>query len=160
MCLFLPVWFHICFISLFSHSVMSDSLPPHGLQQARLPCLSPSPGICSNSCLLSWWFHPTISSSVSPFSSCLQSSPASGSLPMSQFFALGGRNTGASASSSVLPMNIQGWFPLGWTSLISFLSEGLSRVFFSTTVRKHQFFSTQPSLWFNSHIQTWPLEKP
>ena len=131
----------------FSHSVMSDSLQPHRLQHARLPCPSPSPKAYSNSCPLSWWCHPTISSSVVPFSSCLQSFPASGSFPLSQFFATGGQSIGASASASVLPMNIQDWFPLGLTGLISLQSKRLSRVFFSTTIQKHQFFSTEPSLW-------------
>ena len=116
----------------------------------RLPCPSLSPGACSNSCPLSQWCHPTISSSVVPFSSCLQSFPASGSFPMNPLFAAGGQSIGASASASVLPKNIQGWFPLGFTSLISLLSKGLSRVFSSTTVRKHQFFGTQPTLWSNS----------
>ena len=132
----------------------------HGPQHARLPCPSLTPGVCSNSRLLSRWFHPTISSSVVPFSSCLQSFPASGSFPMSQFFASGGQNTGVSASASVLPMNIQDWFTLGWTGWISLQSKGLSRVFSNTTVQKHQFFSAQPSLWSNSHIHTWLLEKP
>ena len=104
--------------------------------------------------------HPTISSSIVPFSYGLQSFPASGSFPMNQFFASGGQSTGVSALASVLPMNIQDWFPLGRTSWISLLSKGLSRVFSSTTVQKHQFFSTQPSLWFNSHVHTWLLEKP
>jgi len=145
---------------LFSHSAMSDSLQPHGLQHARLPCPSLSPGVSSNSHPLSWWCHPTISSSVVPFSFCLQSFPASGSFPVSQFFASGGQSTGASASLSVLPMNIQGWFPLGLTGVISLLTKGLSRVFSSTAVQKHQFFGAQPSLWSNSHIHTWLLEKP
>ena len=105
---------------------MSDSLWPHGLQHARLPCLSLSPGVCSNSCPLSRWCHPTISSSVVPFSSCLQSFPASKSFPVSQFFASGGQNIGVSAPASVLPMNIQDWFPLGWTGWISLQSKGLS----------------------------------
>ena len=131
---------------LFSHSVMSDSLWPHGLQHTRLPCPSPSPGVCLYSCPLSRWCHPTISSSVVPFSSCPQSFPASGSFPMSQLFVSGGQRIGVSASASVLPMNIQGWFPLGWTGLISLQSKGLSRVF-STTIRSHQFFYTQASLW-------------
>ena len=125
---------------MFSHSVMSDSLWPHGLQHARPPCPSPSPRACSNSCLSSQWCHPTISSSVVPFSSCLQSFPASGSFPMSRLFISGGQSIGASASAPVLPVNIQGWFPLGWTGLISLLSRGLSRVFYSTTIWKHQFF--------------------
>ena len=105
----------------FSHSVLSDSLWPHGLQQDRLPCPSPIPGACSNSCSLSWWCHPTISSSVISLSSCLQPFPASGSIPVSQFFTSGGQSIGASASASVLPMNIQGWFPLGsdWLVLLA-----------------------------------------
>ena len=116
----------------FSHSVESDSLRPHGLQHARLPCPSPTPRTYSNSCPLSWWCHPTISSSVVPFSSCPQSFPASGSLQMSQFFTSGGQSIGVSASASVLPMNIQDWFPLGWTGWLSLLFKGLSRVFSST----------------------------
>ena len=130
----------------FSHSVMSDSIWPHGLQHVRLPYPSPTPGACSNSCLSSQWCHPTISSSVIPISSCLQSFPASGSFPMSQFFTTGGQSIEASASASVLPMNIQDWFPLGWTGWISLQSMGLSRVFSNTTVQKHQFFGTQLSL--------------
>jgi len=120
----------------FSHSVMSDSLQPYGLQDIRLPCPSPTPGACSNSCPLSQWCHPTISSSVKPFSSCLQSFLASGYFQMSQFFASGGQRIGASASASVLPMNIQDWFPLGLTGLVSLMSKGLSRVFSNTTVQK------------------------
>ena len=127
----------------FSGSVVSDSLQLHGLQHTRLPCPSPIPRACSNSCPLTQGCHPTISSSVIPFSSCLQSFPASGSFPMSQFFASGGQSIGASASASVLPMNIQGWFPLGLTSLLSLQSKGLSRVFSNITVQKHQFFDTQ-----------------
>ena len=126
------------------------TLRPHESQHTRPPCLSPTPRVCSNSCPLSQWCHPTIASSVVPFSSCLQSFPASGSFPVSQFFASGGPRIRASASASGLPMNIQDWFPLGWTGLISLLSKGLSRVFSNTTVWKHQFFSTQPSLWSNS----------
>ena len=145
---------------LFSHSVMSHSLQPHGQQHAQLPYPSLPPGACSNSCSLSRWYHSTISSFVVPFSSCPQSFPASGSFLMSQLFASGGQSIGISASASVLPMNIQSWFPLGLTSLISLQSKGLARVFSSTTVWKHQFFSTQPSLWSNSHIRTWLLEKP
>ena len=129
----------------FSRSVVSDSLQPHGLQQARLPCPSPTPGTCSNSCPLSQLCHPTISSSGIPFSSCLQLSQNQG-LPTSQLFASGGQSIEASASTSVLPMNIQDWFPLGSTGLISLQSKGLSRVFSNTTVQKHQFFSTQLSL--------------
>ena len=144
----------------FSLSVMSDSLRPHGLQHTRLPCTSPTPGAYSNSYPSSQLCHPTISFSVIPFSSCLQSFPASGSVPMSQFFASGSQNIGVSASASVLPMNIQDWFPLGWTGWIFLQSKGLSRVFSNTTVQKHQFFSTQLSLYFNSHIHTWLLEKP
>ena len=121
---------------------MSDSFQPHRLQHARLPCPSPSPQVCSDSCPLSLWCHPTISSSVTPFFSCLQSFPASGSFLMSWLFASGGRNIGASASTSVLPMNIQSWFPLGLTDLISLLCKGLPRVFSNTIARKHQFFST------------------
>ena len=131
---------------LFSCSVVSDSLQPHGLQHIRPPCPSPIPRAYSNSCLLSRWYHPTISSSVSPFSSCLQSFPASGSFLVSQFCTSGCQNIGASASASVLPMNIQGWSPSEWTGWISLQSKGLSRVFSNTTVQKHQFFSTQLSL--------------
>ena len=125
---------------------MSDYLQPHGLQKARLPCPSPSPEVCSNSCPLSQWCHPTISSSVIPFSSRLQSFPASGSFPLSQFFVSGGQSIRASASASVPPMNSQDWFPLGLTGFMSLLSKGLSKVFSSVTVRKHQFYGTQPSL--------------
>ena len=144
----------------FSHSVMSDFLQPHGLQHARPPCPSPTPRAYSNACPLSRWCLPTISSSVSPFSSHLQSFPESGSFPMSQFFTSGGQSIGISASASVLPMNIQDWFPLGWTGWISLQSKGLSRVFSNTWVQKHQFFSAQLSLQYNSHIHTWLLEKP
>ena len=131
-------------VVLFSHSVVSDFLLHWG-QHARLSCLSPSPRACSNSCPLSRWCHPTNLSSVNLFSSCLQSFPASGSFQMSQFFTSGGQSIGASASVSVLPMNIQDWFPLGLTGLISLRSKGLSRVFSSTTVQKHQFLGVQPS---------------
>ena len=137
----------------FSHSVMSNSLRPHGLPHARPPCPSSTPGVHPNSCPLSRWCHPTISFSVVPLSSRLQSFPASGSFPVSRFFTSGAQSIGVSASASVLPMNIQGWFPLGWTCWISLLSKGLSRVF-NTTVQKHQFFCTQPSLWSNSHLYT------
>ena len=123
----------------FSHLVMSDSLWPHGLQHARPPCASPTPGVYSNSCSLSQWCHPTVSSSVIPFSSCLQSFPASGSSQMSQFFTSGGQSIGVSASAPVLSMNIQDWSPLGCTGWVSLLSKGLSRVFSNTTVQKHQF---------------------
>ena len=143
-----------------SPSVMSDSLWPHESQHARPPCPSQTPGVHSDSCPSSQWCHPTISFSVVPFSSCLQSFPASGDFQMSQFFASDGPSIGASASASVLPMNIQDWFPLGWTGLISLQSKGLSRVFSSTTVQKHQFFGTQLSLWSNSQIHKWLAEKP
>ena len=134
---------------LFSCTVVSGSLWPHGLQHARLPCPSLSPGVSSNSCPLSQWCHPTISSYVIPFSSCLQSFPASGSLSMCQFFPSGGQSIGVSAS--VFPMNIQDWVPLGWTGWISLQSKGLSRVVSNTTVQKHQFFGAQLSSQFNSH---------
>ena len=123
---------------------MSHSLRPHRLQHTRLPCLSLSPGICSNSCSLSWRCHPTILSSVAPFFSYPQSFPASGSFPVGRLVASGGQNIEASASVSVLLMNIQDWFPLGLTGLISLMSKGLLRVFSNTTIWKHQFFSTQP----------------
>ena len=135
---------------------MSDFMWPHGLQHTRPPCPSSTPRACSNSSPSSWWCHPTISSSVIPFSSCLQSFPASGSFQMSQFFASGGQSIRASASASVLPMNTQDQSPLGWTGWISLQYKGLSRVFSNTTVQKHQFFGTQLSLWSNSHIHTWP----
>ena len=138
---------------------MSDSLRPHESKHARPPCPSLSPGTCSNSRPLSGWCHPAISSSVVPFSSCPQSFPASGSFPMSQLFTSGGQSIGYSASPSVLPMNIQDWSPLGWTGWI-LQSKRLARVFSNTTVQKHQFFSAQPSSQSNSHIHTWPLEKP
>ena len=141
----------------FSHSVVSDSLWPHGLQHARFPYPSPTPGACSNSCPSSWWCYPSISASVIS-SFCLQSFPASGSFLASQFFTSGGQSIEASAS--VLPMNIQGWFPLGFTGLISLQFKELSRVFSRTTIQKQQFFSAQPSLWSNSHSHTWLLEKP
>ena len=144
----------------FSHSVMSNSLWSHGLQHAWPPCPSPSPRACSNPCPLSQRCHPTISSSVVPFSSCLQSFPASGSFQMSQLFTSGGQNIGVSASTSVLLMNTQDWSPLGWTGWISLQSKGLSGVFSNTTVQKHQFFCAQLSSQSNSHIHTWPLEKP
>ena len=147
-----------------SHQVVSDCDPRMAAAlQTRLPPLPPR--ACSNSCLLCWWCHPTISSSLTPFSSCLQSFPASGSCPMSWFFAPGDQNIRASSSASVLPMIIQGWFPLELTGLISLLSKGLSRVFSNITIWKHsafgtQFFGTQTSLWSNSHIRVWLLEKP
>ena len=143
-----------------SHSVVSDSLWPHESQHARPPCPSPTPRVHSNSCPSSQWCHTAISSSVIPFSSCPQSLSASESFPMSQLFAWGGQSTGVSALASCLPKNTQGWTPSEWTGWISLQSKGLSRVFSNTTVQKHQFFSTQPSSQSNSHIHTWPQEKP
>ena len=141
------------YILLFSHSVMSNSLRPHQLQHTRLLCLSPYPRVCSNSCPLSWWCFPAISSSVVSFSSCVQSFPASGSFLMSWFFASGGRSTGASASASGLPKNTQDRSPLEWTSWISLQSKGLSRVFSNTTVQKHQIVYLF-SIWENSLLET------
>ena len=135
----------VCVSTQFSCLVVSDSLWSRGLQHVRLPCPSPTPGACSNSCPLSRWCCPTYSSSVIPFS-CLQSFPAWGSFQMSQFFTSGGQTIGVSASASILPVNIQDWFPLGWTGWISLQSKGLSRVFSNTIVQKHQFFGTQISL--------------
>ena len=134
----------------FSHSVISDSLRPHESQHTRPPYPSPTSGVHPNSYASSWWCHPAISSSVVPFCSFPESLPASGPFPISQLFTRGGQSIGVSASASVLPMNTQDWFPLGWTSWISLQSKGLSWVFSSTTVCKHQFFSAQPSLWSNS----------
>ena len=145
---------------LFTCSVLSDSLQPHGLQQARVPCVSLSPSVSSNSCPLSRWHHPTISFSVIPFSSCLQSFPSSGSFLVNQFFASGGQSIGVSASTSVLSVNTQDWSPLGWTGWISLQSKGLSRVFSNTMVQKYQFFGAQVSLYSNSHIHKWLLENP
>ena len=142
----------------FSRSVVSDSLRSHESQHARLPCPSPTPGVHSNSCPLSQWCYPAISSSVVRFSSYLQYFPASGSFQMSQFFVSGGQSIGISTSMKNLPMNTQDW-SLGQTGWISLQSKGLSRVF-NTTVQTHQFFSAQPSSQSNSHIHTWPLEKP
>ena len=130
---------------------MSHLLWPNRLRHTRLPCPPLFPGPCSNSCSLSWWYHPTISPSVAPFFFRLQFFPASGSFPMSQLFTSGGQKIGVSASASVLPMNIQDWFPLGWTGWISLLSKGLSRVSSNTTVQKHQFFGARP-LWYQSII--------
>ena len=145
----------------FNSVKFSCSLWPHGLQHARPPCPSPTPGVYSNSHPLSRWCHPIISSSVIPFSFHPQSFWASGSFPMSQFFTSGGQSIRVSASASVLPINIQDWLPLGWTGWItSLLSKGLSRVFSNTTVQKYQFSGTQLSLYSNSHIHTWLLEKP
>ena len=143
---------YICDVTLkldsvqFSHSVVSYSLQPHEPQYARPPCPSPTPGVHSNPCPLCWWYHPTISSSVIPFFSHLQSFPATGSFQMSQLSASGGQSIGATASTSVLPMNTQDWFLLGWTGWIFLQSKGLSRVFSNTTVEKHQFFGIQLSL--------------
>ena len=157
----LPLYCHAQSPSVqFSCSVMSNSLQAHGLQHARLPCPLPTLQACSTSCPLSRWCHPTISSSVVPFSPLLQSFPASGSFPMSLIFTSGGQSIGVPASASVLPKNIQDWFLLGWTGWISLQSKGLSRVFSNTIVQKHQFFGTQLYLLSNSHIHTWLLEKP
>ena len=138
---------------------MSDSLWPYESQHARPPCPSPTPEAHANSCPSSQWCHPTISSSVIPFSSCPQSLPASGSFPTSQLFAWGGQSIRVSTSASVLPMNTQDWPPLGWTGWISLEYKGLSRVFSNTTVQKHQFFGSELSSQSNSHIHIWPLEK-
>jgi len=147
------MYVYVCMYSIYtyvsvqlSHLVISDYLWSHGLQHAWFPCLSPTPRACSNSCPSSQWSHPTISSSVIPFSSHLQSFPASGSFPVSQFFASDGQSIGASALASVLPMSIQDWFPLGLTDLVSLQSKGISRVCSNTMVPKHQFFGAQLSL--------------
>ena len=154
------VSFFFFLMHLFSCSVTSNSLQHHRLQPARLPCPPLSPKACSNSYPLNQWCHPTISSSVISFSSYLQFFPESGSVPMSLLFTSGGQSIGASASASFLPLNIQNWFLLRLTGLISLQSKGLSRVFSNTAVQKHQFFGTQCSLWPNSWIHTWLLEKP
>ena len=147
------------------HSVSSvtqscPTLQPYESQHARPPCPSPTPRVHSNSCPLSWWCHLAISFTIVPFSFCPQSFPASGSFQMSQFFAWGGQSTGVSALASFLPKKSQGWSPSEWTGWTSLQSKGLSRVFFNTTIQKHQFFGAQPSSQFNSHIHTWPQEKP
>ena len=150
------------FLLLFSHSVMSNSLWSQGLQHARLPCPAPFPRVCSTSCPLNRWCHPTISSSADPFFSCPQSFPSFShhwSFPMSQLIESGGQSVGASATRSVLPMNSQDWFPVELTGSISLQSKGLLGVFSKTTVSKHQFFDSQPSLWSDFHIHTWLLEK-
>ena len=147
------------FMFLFGCSIVCDTLWPHGLQPARLPCPSLSPRVCSNSCPLNQRCHPTILSFVVPFSFYPQSLPASGSFPVSQLFVSGGQSIGVCASVSVLPVNIQDWFPLGLTGLISLQSKGLSKVFSSTTIQKYQFFNAQFSLWSNSYIHIWPLGK-
>ena len=144
----------------FSRSVVSNSLQPHESQHARSPCPSPTPRVHPNLCASSRWCHPAISSSVIPFSSCPQSFVASGSFPMSQLLTWGGQSIGVSALASFLPMNTQDWSPLGWTGWISLQSRGLSRVFSNTTVLKHWFFGGKLSSQSNSHIHTWPLEKP
>ena len=144
----------------FSPSVMSDSLRPHESQHARPPCPSPTPRVHSDSHPLSQWCHTDISSSMVLFSSCPQSLLASESFPRSQLFAWGGQSTGVSALASFFPKNTQGWCPSEWTGWISLQSKGLSRVFSNTTIQMHQFFSAQPSSQSNSHIHTWPQEKP
>ena len=151
--------FLLCASSVqFSCSVMSDSLQPHESQHARPLCPSPTSGVYPNSCPLSRWCHPTIPSSVIPISSCPHPFPGSGSFQMSQLFASGGQSIGVSASTSVLLMNTQDWYLLGWAGWISLQSKGLSRVLSKTTVQKYQFFGPQSSLWSNSHIHTWLLE--
>ena len=150
------IWIvYILRFSQFSHSVVSDSLWPHESQHARPPCPSSTPRVYPNSCPLSRWCHQAISSSVVPFSPCLQSFPALGSFEMSQLFALGGQSIGFSVLASFLPMNTQDWSPSEWTGWISLQSKGLSNVFSNTTVQKHQFFGAQLSSQSNSHIQTW-----
>ena len=150
----------VYFLVQFSRSVMSNTLRPHELQHTRPPCPSPTPGVHSDSRPLGQWCHPAISSSVVPFSSCPQALPASESFPMSQLFTWGGQSTGVSATASVLPMNTQDWSPSEWTGWISLQSKELSTVFSNTTVQKHPFFGPQLSSQSNSHIHTWPLEKP
>ena len=145
---------------MFSRPVMTDSSWPHGLQHTSLPHPSQSPGDCPSSCPLHPWYHPTISTSIIPFSFWLQSFPASLSFSVCQLFTIGSQSTGDSASSSVLLTNIQGWFPLRLTGLISVVSKGISRVFSSTTIGKHQFFSALPSLWSISHNRAWLLKRP
>ena len=157
----IPISYIRAFSSLqFSHSVVSDSLRHHESQHTKSPCPSSTLRVHLNSCASSQWCHPAISSSVVHFSSCPQSLPASKSVLMSKLFAWGGQRIGVSASASVLPMNTQDWSPLGWTGGISLQSKGLSRVFSNTTVQNHQFFGAQLSSQSNSHIHTWPQEKP
>ena len=148
--IFWKMLFLLSYKDVVVQSISCVFCDPHGLQHPRLPSPSLSPRVCSNG----WWCHPTISSSVVPFFSCLQSFPASGSFPVNRHFASGGQSIGVSVSASVLPMNIQDWLPLG------LLSKGLPRVFSSNTVWKHQFFGAQPSLWSNSYIYPWLLGKP
>ena len=145
---------------LFSCPIISNSLWPHGLQHARLPCPSPSPEVHPSSCPLLWWCHPANSFSNALFSFCPQSFPASETFPMSQLFASDNQNTGVSALASIFPMSIQGWFPLRLTGLISLLFKGLWGIFFSTIVRRHRFFGVTPSLPSSSHNRTWPLGRP
>ena len=145
---------------LFSHPIVSNSLKPHGLEHARPPRPSPSPGVCLSSCSLHWWCRPAISSSDALFSFCPQSFPASGTFPMSCLFTSDGQNTGALATALILPVNIQGWSPLRFTRLISLLSKGLSGIFSSTTVWRHQCFGILPSLWSSSQNSTRPLGRP
>ena len=149
-----------CSVQFSSVARSCLTLRPHESQHTKPPCPSPTPRVHSNSCPLSWWCYPAISSSVIPFSSCPQSLPASESFPMSQLFAWGGQTSGVSALVSVPPINTQGWSPLEWTGWISLQSRGLSRVFSNTTLQKYQFFSAQVSSQSNSHIHTWPQEKP
>ena len=156
------IWSHQFSSVQFTSSVVSDSLLMHTLHHDSPPCPSPTPKVYSNSCPLSHWCHPThptISSSIVPFSSCFQSFPKSGSFQMSQFFPSGSQSIEVSASTPVTPMNTQDWSPLEWTGWISLQSKGLSRVFSNTTDQKHQFFGAQPSSQSNSHIHTWPQEK-
>ena len=158
----MPITNSICYVVCsvqFSRSVLSDSLQTHGLYHARPSCPSPTPEASSSSCPSSWWCHPTISSSIVLFSSCLQSFKATGSFLISQFFTSVGQSIGSSGSASVLPMNIQDWFSLGLAGWISLQSKGLSRVLSNTTVQNHQFFIAHHSLWCNCHIHTWQLEK-
>ena len=152
-CIFAITGVFVYFRYQFSCLVVSNSLWPHESQHTRPPCLSPTPRVYSNSCPLSRWCHPAISSSVVPFSSCPQSLSASESFPMSQLLTWGGQSTGVSALASVLPMNTQDWSPLGWTGWTSLLSKGLSRVFSNITMQKHQFFGAQLSSQSNSHIR-------
>ena len=154
------IWMNAISTLLFSLSVVSDYMQPHGLYPAKPPCPSQSPGVCSDSCLLSRWYHPTISFSVIPFSSCLQSFAVSESFPVKWLFVSGGQSTGASTSAPVLLMNVQSWFPLGLICLISLLFKGLSRVFSTNTVWRNQFFRVQSFLLSDSHIHTWLLGKP
>ena len=151
--------YHIVQFSCSVCQTLCDPMDCNGLPHNRPPCPWLTPGVYSNSCP-SWWCHPTISFSVVPFFSCLQSFPESGSFPMSRLFTSGGQSIGVSASTSALPMNTQDWSPLGWTGWISLQSKGVSRVFSNITVQKHQFFSAWLSLWSNSHIYAWLLEKP